>query len=89
MSLFSDKQLLVVAGIGALGLWYLAHESKKAAQQAAQAVNPVNPDNVFNTAANSAWDAVTGSKHSIGADIAAWLHPATPLNTHPATMGNL
>lgn len=61
-----------IAGVGLL--WYLKHKATTAVTQAAEAVNPTNPNNVINSGFNSVYQDLTGSKGSLGTDLAAWMH---------------
>lgn len=59
----TDKQLYILLGVGALGLWYLKNKAVEVAGDVAQAVNPVNYDNVFHSGANALGEALTGDEH--------------------------
>ena len=72
MALFTDKQLLIVGGVAAVGL-YLAWRKLPAL---GDAVNPTNPENVFYTGVNGVGESVTGQTGwTLGGQIYGWLHP--------------
>lgn len=70
----TPTQLAVTGAVLVLGVWYLAHKTKQAAKEVAQAVNPLNQDNIFNTGFDAVYQSLTGSKDTLGADIADWIH---------------
>lgn len=61
-----------IAGVALL--WYLKHKAGQAVTQAAQAVNPTNQNNIFNQGFNTLYQDVTGSKGSLGTDLAGWMN---------------
>jgi hypothetical protein len=62
-----NEIVILVVGVLVIGLFL-----KKTLSDAGQAINPVNPDNVFNRTFNSVYRAVTGSRNTLGEDIADW-----------------
>lgn len=74
--IFSDKQLLILLGVGAVTAWYLSSKAVDVAKDVGQAINPINHDNIFNQGANSLFQAITGdTQNTIGTWIYEKLHP--------------
>lgn len=63
MSLFTDKQMGIGAGVAVVGLWYLSRKAGNVAEKAIDAVNPLNHGNIFADGVNQAGEAVTGNKN--------------------------
>lgn len=60
-------QVVTIAVVGVIGLYYV----KKGAQKAAQAINPVSQDNLAYTGVNSIGEALTGNKRF---DLGVWIY---------------
>lgn len=74
-TLFTDKQLLMLIGSGALAFLYLKGKIEKTAAQVGNAVNPVNPDNIFYGGVNEIGSSLTGDEHfSLGSWIYEKIH---------------
>jgi hypothetical protein len=73
MALFTDKQLLAIGAVVAVG-GYLVW--KNGLPALGTAINPTNPDNVFYGGVNAVGQSVTGQADwSLGTSIYNWLHP--------------
>lgn len=70
MSVFTDRQLAVLVGLGALGTFLLYRRGR----QVAESLNPGNPDNHFNNLANSALG-YDNRTNSIGSAVFDLLNP--------------
>ena len=87
--------LVITVGLGvAVGLYFLAKKTGNIAAQGfgyvantvsdiGAAINPVSADNIFNRAANSVWETVTGTPgQTIGGSIYDTFNPVqTPTDT--------
>ena len=65
MALFTDKQLMVMGGIAAVGV-YLAWRKLP---DVGNAVNPTNPDNVINAGFDGVYQSIFGPDRTLGTDI--------------------
>jgi hypothetical protein len=71
---WTPKNVLIVAGVAAVGAWYLSRTAKGAIKDAGQAINPVNRDNVFYSGVNSVGEAISGDKNFT---LGGWLYDLT------------
>lgn len=59
----TDKQFLILLGVGVGLLWYTKRQAEEAVESVGSAINPVNPDNIFNRGVNALGEAITGDEH--------------------------
>lgn len=77
----TDKQFLIVAGVGALAVWYLANRAAAVVNK----LNPVNPDNIFHSTANDLGKALSDDPNfSLGSWVYDFFHEEYDPNK-PAT----
>jgi|GEM_PF-3162377 len=61
------KSFLIVAGVGAVAVFfasrYVASKAKQGAQAVGQAINPINNDNIFAAGVNAVGEKITGDEH--------------------------
>lgn len=73
MAIFTDKQLLGIGAVVAIGGYFIW---KNGLPALGKAINPTNPDNVFYGGVNEVGESVTGNEHwTLGGTIYEWLHP--------------
>ena len=48
----TDKQLIIILGVAALGIWYAKSKAVAAVEGAAEAIDITDPDNIFHTGVN-------------------------------------
>lgn len=73
--MFTNKQLLGLGAVVAVGGYLIW---KKGLPAIGDAVNPVNPENVFYSGTNAVGEALTGEE---GFSLGAWLYDVTNTNT--------
>jgi len=70
----------ITALIGAMVVWAAKQTAKAAVdgvKEVGEAINPLNDENVFNKGATNAYQNITGSDQSMGADLYDYMHPDT------------
>ena len=68
------QQTLILVIAVLLVLWYLKGKAGEAAAKVVQSVNPTDNRNLANRLFDWAYQGVTGSDDTLGADVADWLH---------------
>ena len=71
---WTPKTVAIAAAVVVVGGWYLKRQATETVKEAANAVNPTNPDNVINQGFNSVYQSVTGSRGTLGTDLADFFH---------------
>ncbi len=66
---YTNKYVIIGAGIGLCVALYLAKRGADAVGKGLDAINPTNPDNIINQGVESVYQTVTGSNGTIGGDI--------------------
>lgn len=85
ISLLSDKQAAVIAGVVLVG-GYLAYRNYGAA--VVEAVNPTSQNNLANRGFNGLYQWATGSDGTLGTDLAGWVHDdAAAVTASPGASG--
>jgi hypothetical protein len=72
--MFTNQQLMVIAGLSAIAALVIYDKTKKAATAGIDAIPPTNPDNIFYSGVNNIGASLTGQENfSLG----VWLYDIT------------
>lgn len=72
------KAVIAAGGVIIILILFLKKQATGAVADVAKAVDPTDPENVINKYFTKGYQAVTGSKQMLGADIYDWFHPRHP-----------
>jgi hypothetical protein len=65
------KQILLIAGLGAVAIWYAQKKTREAVSATLDAVNPVNDENIFYSGVNAVGEKLTGDERF---NLGSWLY---------------
>lgn len=68
------KTVLALAAVGAVSVYVVQRNAKKAVETVGEGVDPFNHDNWFNQFAEYGYGKLTGSQGTPGTDFYDWVH---------------